>query len=45
MVVVGDLFFEQPLAQELEAWLRDLHHQGVKILIGGPQRTSLPRLG
>ena len=45
VVVVGDLFFEQPLAQELEAWLRDLHHQGVKILIGGPQRTYLPRLG
>jgi len=45
VVMVGDLFFEQPLAQELEAWLRDLRHQGVEILIGDPQRTYLPRQG
>jgi predicted nicotinamide N-methyase len=45
VVMVGDLFFEQPLARELEAWLRHLHRQGVEILIGDPQRTYLPRKG
>lgn len=45
VVMVGDLFFEQPLAQELEAWLRDLQRRGVEILIGDPQRTYLPRQG
>ena len=45
VVMVGDLFFEQPLARELEAWLRDLLRQDVKILTGAPQRTYLPRKG
>ncbi|MBC8239038.1 MAG: methyltransferase [Alphaproteobacteria bacterium] len=45
VVMVGDLFFEQPLARQLEAWLRDLLRQDVKILIGDPQRTYLPREG
>lgn len=44
-VMVGDLFFEQPLAENLEAWLRGLHRRGGKILIGDPQRTYLPRAG
>ena len=45
VVMVGDLFFEQPLSRDLEAWLRDLRLQGVEILIGDPQRTYLPRQG
>jgi predicted nicotinamide N-methyase len=45
VIMVGDLFFEQPLARELEAWLRGLLPQGVEILIGDPQRTYLPREG
>ena len=45
MVMVGDLFFEQPLARDLETWLRGLHRGGTEILIGDPQRTYLPRLG
>lgn len=45
LVMIGDLFFEQPLAGHLESWLRGLHRQGVEILIGDPQRTFLPRRG
>jgi len=45
LVMIGDLFFEQPLAKHLEAWLRGLHETGVEILIGDPQRTFLPRQG
>ncbi|MDP6691651.1 MAG: 50S ribosomal protein L11 methyltransferase [Alphaproteobacteria bacterium] len=45
IVMIGDLFFEQPLAKHLEAWLRGLHETGVEILIGDPQRTFLPRRG
>ncbi len=45
LVMIGDLFFEQPLAKHLESWLRDLHATGVEILIGDPQRTFLPRQG
>lgn len=45
VVMVGDLFFEQPLARHLEAWLRGLHRKGVEVLSGDPQRTYLPRVG
>lgn len=45
LVMVGDLFFEHPLAQRLEAWLRGLLQGGAEILIGDPQRTYLPRQG
>ncbi|MDA1100491.1 MAG: 50S ribosomal protein L11 methyltransferase [Proteobacteria bacterium] len=45
VVMVGDLFFEQPLAKRLETWLRGLRQAGVEILIGDPQRTYLPRQG
>ncbi len=45
LVMIGDLFFEQPLAKHLESWLRGLHATGVEILIGDPKRTFLPCLG
>lgn len=45
LVMIGDLFFEQPLSGQLESWLRGLHKAGVEILIGDPQRTFLPRQG
>jgi predicted nicotinamide N-methyase len=45
LVMVGDLFFEQPLAKQMEAWLRGLLAAGVEVLIGDPKRTYLPREG
>ncbi len=45
IIMVGDLFFELPLAREMEAWLRERHQAGIKVLIGDPQRTYLPRQG
>lgn len=44
-VFVGDMCYEQPLAGEIEAWLRTLHAQGTAILIGDPGRTYLPKQG
>ena len=45
LIMIGDLFFEQPLAKHLEAWLRGLLPTGVEVLIGDPQRTFMPRQG
>jgi len=45
LVMIGDLFFDLPLAKHLEAWLRGLHDAGVEVLIGDPQRTYLPHQG
>jgi predicted nicotinamide N-methyase len=45
LIMVGDLFFEQPLAVRLEKWLRGLLATGVEVLIGDPQRTFMPRQG
>ena len=45
VVLVGDLFYEQPLAERLESWLRRLAARGALVLVGDPKRTYLPRTG
>ncbi|MEQ9519880.1 MAG: methyltransferase [Parvibaculum sp.] len=42
-VFVGDMCYEQPLASEIENWLRDLSARGASVLIGDPGRTYLPK--
>ena len=42
MILVGDLFYERPLAEGLVAWLRPL---GKTVLLGDPGRTYFPRQG
>lgn len=43
VILVGDMCYEQPLAGEIEAWLRHLSEAGTKVLIGDPGRTYLPK--
>lgn len=43
IVLVGDLFYEKPLAERALAWLRHQAAQGADVLIGDPGRSYLPR--
>lgn len=45
VVLVGDMCYERPLAERVEAWLRRLAGEGVTVLIGDPGRTYLPKSG
>ena len=45
VILVGDMCYERPLAARIEAWLRSAVAQGVRVLIGDPGRTYLPRQG
>jgi len=45
VVLAGDVFYEQPMAGRVEAWLRALATQGCLVLIGDPGRTYLPKAG
>jgi len=42
VILVGDLFYERPLAEGLMAWLRP---QGILTLLGDPGRTYFPKDG
>ncbi len=42
MVLVGDLFYERPLAERLTAWLKELQ---VDALLGDPGRSYFPTRG
>ena len=45
VILVGDMCYERPLAESIEAWLRRLAGEGVEVLIGDPGRTYLPKTG
>lgn len=45
VVLVGDLFYERPLADRVEAWCRDLARRGALVLVGDPGRSYLPKEG
>ncbi len=42
-VLVGDLFYERPLAGRALHWLREAEARGSLVLIGDPGRSYLPR--
>jgi predicted nicotinamide N-methyase len=42
VILVGDLFYERPLAERLLAWLRG---QKISVLLGDPGRSYFPRSG
>lgn len=42
-IVVGDLFYEEPLAERLMSWLEVANEYGICVLIGDPGRSYLPR--
>jgi predicted nicotinamide N-methyase len=43
VVLVGDAFYEKPLADRLLPWLETLFARGADILIGDPGRTYFPK--
>jgi predicted nicotinamide N-methyase len=45
VVLVGDMCYEQPLADRLTGWLRMLAGQGVTVLLGDPGRSYVPATG
>lgn len=45
VVLAGDICYEQPLAGQVEAWLKRLARDGALVLIGDPGRTYLPKEG
>jgi predicted nicotinamide N-methyase len=44
VVIAGDVCYEQPMAGQVEAWLKSLARQAL-VLIGDPQRTYFPAHG
>jgi len=45
VVLAGDVFYEQPLADRAAAWFRGLAARGVTVLAGDPGRLYSPRQG
>jgi predicted nicotinamide N-methyase len=45
LVLVGDGFYEKPLADRLLPWLHTLRARGADVLIGDPGRAYFPRTG
>lgn len=45
VVLAGDVCYERPMAERVEAWLRGLAARGVLVLVGDPGRTYFPRSG
>jgi predicted nicotinamide N-methyase len=45
VVLIGDLFYERPLADRVEAWARRLAARGATVLAGDPGRSYLPKSG
>ena len=43
VILVGDLFYEKPLAERVLAWLTVCQASGAVILTGDPQRTYFPK--
>ena len=43
IVLVGDAFYEKPLADRLLPWLESLAIRGADVLIGDPGRTYFPK--
>jgi predicted nicotinamide N-methyase len=45
VVLVGDMCYEQPLADRLTTWLRVLAGDGITVLLGDPGRSYVPTTG
>ncbi len=43
VILVGDLFYEKPLAERTLTWLRQCQAAGLDVLIGDPGRSYLPK--
>lgn len=45
LVLAGDVFYERPMAEKVEPWLRGLAARGVDVLVADPGRAYLPKSG
>jgi len=45
VILAGDICYEGPAAARMEAWFRRLASSGVRVYIGDPGRTYLPKEG
>lgn len=45
VVLAGDVFYERPMAERVEPWLRALARRGVRVLIADPGRAYVPKSG
>lgn len=45
LICAGDVFYEKPMAERVQAWLAEAASAGTRVLIGDPGRTYLPRSG
>jgi len=45
VLLAGDVFYENPLADRVLEWLRAAHERGDRVLLGDPGRTYFPREG
>ncbi len=43
VVLVGDLFYERPLAERVLAFLEAAHAEGAAVLVGDPRRSYFPK--
>jgi predicted nicotinamide N-methyase len=43
VVLVGDLFYERPLAERVLAFVEAAHAEGVAVLVGDPRRAHFPK--
>lgn len=45
VILIGDMCYERPLAENIETWVRSLIAGGAEAFIGDPGRTYLPKTG
>lgn len=45
VICAGDVFYEQPMASRVLAWLGQARNQGSRVLVGDPLRTYFPKEG
>jgi predicted nicotinamide N-methyase len=45
VVLAGDVFYEKPMADRVEPWLRGLVRRGVRVLVADPGRAYVPKAG
>src|SRR3569832_698206 len=45
VICAGDVSYEKPMAERVHGWLEQAARRGVRVLIGDPGRTYLPRQG
>ncbi|MBV9330147.1 MAG: methyltransferase [Alphaproteobacteria bacterium] len=42
-ILLGDMFYERPLAERILTWLQDRVAKGIEVLLGDPRRSYFPK--